>query len=100
MNITHLYIRSDHKLARPDLIEVRKEFSLKIILKYFLFRQTTKSGAKCLRTDAIHPLTEQFLPIFINDEADFGPKIRANMPMLNVQIGTKKFDSIKFNLFD
>ena len=37
--------------------------------------------------DAIHPLTERSLPIFVNDEADFGPKIRPDLPMLNVQIG-------------
>ncbi|CAF5042488.1 unnamed protein product, partial [Rotaria socialis] len=35
-----------------------------------------------------HPLTERALPIFVNDDADFGPKIRAKMTMLNVQIGT------------
>ncbi|CAF0727570.1 unnamed protein product [Adineta ricciae] len=70
LNVTHLYIRSNHKLARADLIE------------------ETKAGAKRLRTDAVHPLTGQPLPIFINDDADFGPKIRANMSMLNVQIGT------------
>ncbi|CAF2476800.1 unnamed protein product [Rotaria sp. Silwood2] len=77
LNITHLYIQSTHKLARPDLIE------------------ETETGAKRLRIDAIHPLTERELPIFINDDADFGPKIRANMTMLNVQIGTpisNKFD--------
>ncbi|CAF5173125.1 unnamed protein product, partial [Rotaria magnacalcarata] len=72
LNITHLYIQSNHKLARPDLIE------------------QTKTGAKRLRIDAIHPLTERALPIFVNDDADFGPKIRANMTMLNVQIGNDK----------
>ncbi|CAF0945736.1 unnamed protein product [Rotaria sordida] len=70
LTVTHLYIQSTHKLARPDLIE------------------ETESGAKRLRIDAIHPLTERLLPIFINNNADFGPKIRANRTMLNVQIGT------------
>ena len=62
-------------------------FFVDILLIFF---QETKAGAKRLRIDAVHPLTEQPLPIFINDDADFGPKIRANMPMLNVQIGERK----------
>lgn len=88
MNVTHLYIRRNHKLARADLIEVRKEVVLKSI-EYLclLFTQKTETGAERLRTDAIHPLTGQMLPIFVSNEADFGPKIRADLPMLNVQIG-------------
>lgn len=50
--------------------------------------------------DAIHPLTERPLPIFVNDEADFGPKIRADLPMLNVQIGmNERSRFIKLNRF-
>lgn len=59
----------------------------KDIFKYFLSIQETKTGAKRLRIDAIHPLTERVLPIFVSDDADFGPKIRPNVTMLNVQIG-------------
>ncbi|CAF3779416.1 unnamed protein product [Adineta steineri] len=75
LDITHLYIRSNHKLARSNLI------------------QETENGIKRLSINAIHPLTDRLLPIFINDEADYGPKIRANMSMLNVQIGTPKSNS-------
>ncbi len=57
--------------------------------------QETESGGKRLRTDAVHPLTERLLPIFINDDADFGPKIRSNRPMLSVQIGKKGFGLMK-----
>ncbi len=54
---------------------------------YFFYSYRKRSGTKRLRIDAFRPLIERVLPILINDEAGFGPKVQADMPMLNVQIG-------------
>ena len=54
---------------------------------------------KRLRIDAIHPLTERSLPIFVSMMMQIlDQKYETNMPMLNVQIGKKEcnFDENNF----
>ncbi|CAF0940074.1 unnamed protein product [Didymodactylos carnosus] len=69
LNVTHLYIRSDHKLVQPETIE------------------KLSTGVERLNVYAIHPLNGQMLPIFIDNEVDYGPKDRNSVPVLNVQLG-------------